>query len=32
MKNYKLYISTIFTLFFLGAWSNLANADACDAD
>ena len=31
MKNYKLYISTIFTLFFLGAWSNLANADACDA-
>ena len=31
MKNYKLYISTIFTLFFLGAWSNLANAAACDA-
>jgi len=29
MKNYKLYISTIFTLFFLGAWSNLANAAAC---
>lgn len=31
MKNYKIYISTIFTLLFLGAWSNLANADACDA-
>lgn len=29
MKNYKIYISTLFALLFLGAWSNLANAAAC---
>ena len=32
MKNYKIYLSSLFTLLFLGAWSNLANAAACDAD
>ena len=32
MKNYKIYLSTLFALLFLGAWSNLANAAACDAD
>jgi len=31
MKNYKIYISSLFAILFLGAWSNLANAAACDA-
>ena len=32
MKNYKIYLSTLFAFLFLSAWSNLANAAACDAD
>ena len=32
MKNYKIYLSNLFALLLLGAWSNLANAAACDAD